>query len=113
MTTKAVHGELRMFGPVDSPRERLCVRLIQEMLLKLQQKAGVMPPGVIVAFQWRGENGGTKVFTAAFDAESYQDVSLGVYQEIVSALQKGGEAVEVGALPDDEEGGSGAPPNVQ
>ena len=64
---KEVHGQMRIMGPSDTPRERFCVKVLQGMLLKLAETAG-MPAACVLAFEWPD---GTKMFIASQD-----DVSM-------------------------------------
>jgi hypothetical protein len=102
-TAKRVTGELRIVGPGDAPRERFCAQVLQQVLLKLNEKSGRMPVGAVLALQWPGEEA-TKVFVAADSADSAGLVQMGVYKEIMSALELGENAMKGGAPSDDRTG---------
>lgn len=83
--------QLKIVGPGDTPRERLCVQSLQALLLKLQQKTGHMPVACMIAFQWEGEE--TKMFLAAENGDAAADVQMGVLEEIQSAHEVGAQAI--------------------
>lgn len=78
---------MRILGPVDSPRERVCAQIVKAVLEKLVEAGGgvQMPSAVLVAFQWPAEDA-PKVFIACDSQDSFIGVQTGVYKYVAAAM---------------------------